>query len=256
MTDDKYPAPKDRSDKNKYGVPIIARKIDELLRCEMDESLSDHDQGVMIMDQFIGMVVRQGAITDSRGDQQTPEVTFKMINQYGKGQSDSRQINYFTSAKGLRYAVNALADDPRTGELFYDFEAQLVHKDQDGQLILGSMNQIEGYLQANPQADSAINKQHPSYINNWQTILNEAIAKVVEKGRIWQYDPYEGRIESDVDSIRQEGIKWSKTIFTARSAGIDTTLLGKSAERVRQRNISGQHIAAHVLKTPNRASDS
>ena len=220
-------------------VPPLSRHIDTLLSSQEVAQLPEGEQGRAIMDQFVGILVRQGNVTTADGHTVTPKDILTTLDDLGTARLPSGLLS-FTRQKGIRQAVEALSKDPRTGQLIGAIGRDILRYDDNGNILLSTENQIEGYLQSGE--DTQLDPTDTFYDGQWKEALRDKIRDVIDKGHVWGYDPNKGPIESDNDFLRKSGIAWMRTFYTAEGAGVDMRLLGKSAELIARRKKIGRDI--------------
>jgi hypothetical protein len=225
----------------------LADRVDELLADKTIQHLPEVEQGVIIMDQFIGALIRKG---DLQGSQRSysPVDALRTMHQAAKDmakQTPSPEL-IVTSVGGLREAMLKLFDDPRTGEIASVSPESLLIKDEDGSPLLGSINQIEGYLQADDDANRSVGGPSQG-AETWLPLVRQEVDSVIYNGSTWNYNPSKGSIESDNDTLRKAGIEWHQASGKAKEAGVNLKLIGRSAERLATRRTQGSQLATTAL---------
>ena len=227
----------------------LDRYVTELLSLPSDQGefagKTETEQGIAIMDRFIGALARKGDITDSAGNAHNVETTLKHMGRIQK----MEDMLKFTRNGGLRDAVQKLVEDPRTVQLLSSVYGGAYLKDSHGKMLLRNEDQIEGYLHggANNRVDSAVGGvQLPG--EQWVGVLEERIDMVLNRDGQWIFDPYKGIIESDNDYLRQEGNKWRMAVSSAEKVGVDPALVGRSVETLGiKKRAERKALATNVL---------
>lgn len=192
-------------------------------------AMTEAEQGIAIMDRFIGALARKGDIVDSVGQTHNVETTLKVMNKL----HDLDNLTKLTRTGGLRNAVFQLAGDERTGQLLAEAYHGALTKDENGNMLLRNKDQIEGYLHSganNKIIDPVGGVDLPG--DQWVRVLEERATMVLERNDQWIFDPYKGIIQSDNDYLRQEGNKWRMAVTSAEKVGADPSLIGRSVEAI------------------------
>lgn len=196
---------------------------------------TETEQGIAIMDRFVGALARRGDIIDSHGQKHTVETTLKFMSQI---QNEQDLLN-FTSSGGLRKAVRLLVDDSRTAQLLSSAYGGALVKDESGRMLLRNRDQLDGYLYGGA---SNIVKNPRGGVElpgaDWVSVLEERVDMVLERNGQWIFNPYKGIIESDNDYLRREGNRWKMAVSSAESVGADPSLIGRSVEAIRAKQLA------------------
>lgn len=206
-----------------FQQPSLDQEVAILLESEQTARLPLERQGEVIVDGFIGMVVRHGGVEAQSG-------TFdplRILDLADKVRT-REDILKFTRTDGLRGAIDALALDERTAKLFGQLGARLKGDDK-GELTLTTPEQVVAYIGS---GDNHVEDPHGQqvYGSDWiMTLMERATA---EDGMLWIDNPNRGMIESDNDYLRREGIKWRNAVMMATRAGLDLDLLARSSKHI------------------------
>lgn len=211
------------------------------------DATTETEEGIAIIDRFVGALARRGDIVDSHGQKHDVETTLRFM---GMIQAEQDLLN-FTSNGGLRKAVKLLVNDPRTVQLLSSAYGEALVKDESGRMLLRNREQLEGYIHggannivSNPRGGVEL----PD--SQWTSIFEERIDMVLERNGQWIFDPYKGIIESDNDYLRQEGNKWRMATSSAQRVGVDPSLIGRSVETIRaKQRAEKQALGGSALST-------
>ncbi len=217
--------------------PGIDQYVSSLLRELNGGDLSELpkvEQGRIIVDKFLGALMRQGDVTDTSGKTHKFEQTVFDMHRMSKGADESA----VTRNGGRRAAVLALLDNPLTAPFAEKAFGALARDEQDsGEILLANEEQIQGYLHADERKNFVTEARQGVELagKGWVGILEDRINIVVNRNGQWIYNPYRGIIESENDYLRQQGNEWRMAVTSAEKCGVDARLLGKSAEYIKTR---------------------
>ena len=207
----------------------------ELLMDKTLQELPGDQRGVVIVDRFIGSIVRHGEVKGSSASYSAADVLEGMDYISQAGLNGLREI---TNTDGLRNAVRDLSNDGDVARMFGQM-SQRLSQDAEGEYTLTSPAQIEGYLLAGGQknvirdAVGGVDMQGDS----WIPVLVEHTQRMAESPDInWKTksDAY-GLIGSSGPLLKNTGRDWLMANSSAQKAGVDVDLLQRSAERVQRR---------------------
>jgi len=207
----------------------------ELLKDKILQELPGDQRGAVIVDRFIGSIVRHGEVRGSSASYNPADVLGGMDYISQAGLNGLRKI---TNTDGLRNAVRELSNDGDVARLFGQM-SQRLSKDTEDKYTLTSPAQIEGYLLAGGQrnvirdAVGGVDMQGDS----WIPVIVEHTQNMAENSAIsWKTnsDAY-GLIGSSSPLLKNTGRDWLMANSSARKAGVDVDLLQRSAERVQRR---------------------
>lgn len=230
-------------------APRLDEYVKSLLTDRHIAELPIQDQGRVIVDQFIGGLLRQGELTSSQNQSfNAADILYLMDNLNG-----DEDLKKFTSSAGLRKAVEELSTDPRSATVFGSLGSRLestLVSTQEGEkelFTLTSLAQIEGYLKAGGAKNRKLNPTGGVHMegDSWIPVLVDGISRMSQdETRTWmtRSDAY-GFIESSAPLIKNTGRDWVKATTTAESVGVDMALVQRSAEKVQARMSSGRHLA-------------
>lgn len=215
--------------------------VKRLLDSEEVAQMPADEQGKAIMDHFIGGLVADDGAVSSHGEHQKPQDVLKVMDKLPKAltpESQKEVLSYVTASNGLRPAIYALAGDVRTGSLLGSLSDRL-HVSEDGKYTFKSIGQVGGYLDAKSREDSQPTR--------WKRQLLEAVSSYSESPRgalsAWNND----LLESEVDSLRQSQLEFQEAVKSAHYDGVDTDLVGRSAELIKRNRAEGQYIGSITI---------
>lgn len=230
------------TDKENADEWTLNDKVAVLLESQEIKDLPAEEQGKVVLDQFVGMLMRKGDILTSGNESMSPEFTLRTMAELANDKLPNG-LTEFTRNQGMRDAVAALVTDERTHAHIKDIE-DFIHIGSGGEQVLGSIDQVEGYIAA---STNDVDTRNHSYIGGWERKMREYIHNVVHENHKWSNNLYHGMIESDNDTLRKKGIEIQKVHLTAEKAGMNWQLLGKSAEFMKRRKDSGHDIGAQAV---------
>jgi len=241
----------EKAPKPKYFEAIT----DALLRDEELRRLPGDQRGAVIVDRFIGSIVRHGEVQGSKTNYGPADILAGM-DAVGKGTGDIMEI---TGTDGLRKSVLELADDKDVARMFGQMSARLSH-DAKGDHTLTSSAQIEGYLLAGG-AENKIVDATPGVDmqgDSWIGVIAEQTQRMAQDPNLdWitntqAYD----LMKSSGPLLKNSGRDWMMANSSARKAGVDVDLIRRSAEHVQRRNKDGNLMghAALYLATGGKIS--
>jgi len=222
-------------------LPSFDSVATELLSDERIKELPGEEQGRVIVDRFIGAVVRHGEVTGSQMTYSPLDVIRGIDKLSTVGEKGMREI---TSTDGLRTAVYELVTDERVGKEVGDFASRL-GIDDTGRYILTSPAQIEGYLVSGGQENQvsdAVGGVHME-MDTWMPVLMEHTKNMATNPHLgWMsYDRARELTTSSAPLIQNTGRDWAKALRSAEKVGVDVDLLQRSAERIQARSVQTHH---------------
>lgn len=219
----------------------------ELLKDESLKSLEGVQRGQVIIDRFIGSLVRHGDVVGSN-ETVTPAIILGDIDRMGKGNNPEEVLKGITNTNKLRRAVLDLSLDPDVGPLVGKFSERLKTEDND-KYTLTSPAQIEGYLLA---AGSKNSVQDPRggiemHGDTWIPVILEQTKRMAADSHItWMTSSQQrGLIDSGLPLLRNAGNDWRMATTSAEKVGVDLDLIRRSAEKVQQR-VKDNHELGHT----------
>lgn len=228
-----------------FRLDTVAQK---LIEDETLLELAPADRGVVIVDRFIGSLVRHGRVQGSNQSYAPKRVLEKMDNLSRLGVDGLREI---TRTDGLKDAARDLALDQDAAKLFGSLSERLAANEEGG-LVLTSVAQIEGYLLAGGSDNNYITKPIPGVDMpgvNWIPVVAEYVQKMSDNDLSWITD-HEARelTTSSSDLIHNTGRDWAMAKSSALKAGVDMDLIARSAEYIKQeRKSSDRAIGSTAL---------
>ena len=229
----------------------------ELIQDKTLHELPSGQRGAVIVDRFIGSVVRHGDVQGS-GELYSPAAVLD-----GMDAIKNYSVNGFrkiTGTDGLRSAVRELSLDSDVMNVFGDISKRL-SQDEEGKFTLTSPAQIEGYLLAGGEKNQIQNGvggvDMPG--DDWVPVIVEHTQRMAEDPNVHWTTSSEARdlINSSGPLLKNTGRDWLMANSSARKAGVDVDLLRRSAETVQRRAKDSQDMgqAALFLATGGRVSN-
>ena len=224
--------------------PKFSEMTDKLLADQEILKLPPEEQGRVILDRFIGGVVRQGETTGTGAKYAAADV-FQLMDAVSAEGAPALQA--ITRTEGLRDSVAKLAQDERTAILFGSISSRVKSEKGgtgDGELTLTSAAQIEGYLLQNETPTSykpvGVGMGMPG--ETWVPVIMDRVQNMADSTyATWMTDAQARDLTtSSSDYIRHSGNDWRMAKTSATEAGVDMELVKRSAEEL-QRRVTGQH---------------
>lgn len=240
-------APKPQSfEVKKETTPPLNEVVKDLLENSEIQGLPEEEQGKVIVDRFIGSLVRHGGIESSNAQvgEMAPHEILAKIDQIGMASEDElHTVRELTRTDGLRGGVSLLAEDPRTAVLFGRMSQQLaIGRNSRGEAFyaLTSPAQIDGYIDAGGENNIDTRAQQYTDPTEWIGVLASDIDNVASGFSEWKSDNELARDVQSSGAITPEAHKRAQDLYAARrkalSAGIDMNLMKDSAEYIRDRD--------------------
>jgi len=216
----------------------LAGKARLLLDSEQIKQLPEHEQGQFIVDNLLGRIVAAGNVTSGVGEK-TPVDMVKDLENFAKnstslGYDEARKL--VTRKNGLRGMVDALSVDGRVGPLWTDLSRRLnTTKDAPNTVTMNSIAMMSGYLDGVEESYNGI------VGSGWK----DSILEETEK---FSQDDVRGRWEArdllsaDNAFIRDGQQRWERAMADARTTGVDSNLVVRSAEHLRLKHRAGEHV--------------
>ena len=239
---------------NSKNFETIAR---ELIQDETLLELSGDQRGSVIVDRFIGSIVRHGDVQGSKVSYSPADVLTGMDYMSHTSVNGLREV---TNTDGLRNAVRELSNDGDVYQLFGKISPRL-SQDEEGKYTLTSPAQIEGYLLAGGDKNQIRNGvggvDMPG--DSWIPVIVEHTQRMAQNPNMhWttNSEAY-GRINSSGPLLKNTGRDWLMANSSAQKAGVDVDLLRRSAETVQRRAKDSHDMgqAALFLATNGRVGD-
>jgi len=234
-------------EKESVKLPTFDTIASGLLDDEKIKELPEIEQGRVIVDRFIGSLVRHGDVEGSQTIYTPMEVLYGMDNISKLGEKGLREI---TSTDGLRKAVYGLASDPRVGREFGQFTSRLSVDDKD-RYILTSTAQIEGYLLSGGDKNRVKDPVGGVHMegDSWIPVIMEQTQQMAENPHAeWMsYGHARELMTSDAPLIKNTGRDWEKALHSAERVGVDIDVLRRSAEKIQKRSKARQDMGSTAL---------
>ncbi len=224
-TDNSHQADK----KTDASTPELQHQVESLLQSREIAKLPKEEQGRVILDSFIGLYVRHGAVEGP--------ITYDLpfVLELMDGIQKESDLTNFTRQGGLRASVRALAEDGRSGQQFGKLQSR-IESNSSGEITFTTAEQVVSYLS---HGDNSVNNPISGVDmpgTNWVGVVAERATGASE----WINNPYKGIIESDIPSLNRAGNEWRMAVSSARKAGVDTALLARSSTYIRAAKLSDQ----------------
>ena len=234
-------------EKETSQLPSFDSVASELLTNEQIRALPEIEQGRVIVDRFIGAVVRHGEVTGSQATYSPLDIIRGIDKLSLIGEKGMREI---TSTDGLRNAVYALAGDERVGREVGDLASRLSF-DEKGRYVLTSPAQIEGYL-ISGGSENIVNEPAGGVhmqMDGWMPVILEHTKHMAANPYLgWMsYDRARELTTSSAPLLRNTGRDWEKALRSAEKVGVDVDLLQRSAEKVQARIRASHDMGATAL---------
>lgn len=241
-------APKQRSyEVKKDTTPPIEDVVGDLLTNAEIKELPEEEQGKVIVDRFVGALVRHGGVESSNADVGVlePHEILAKIDKIGTKDEDGlHTVRELTRNDGLRGGIEKLAEDPRTAALFGSMSQQLAigHDGRGGvYYALTTPAQIDGYIEAGGDKNKDSRARPYTDPTEWVGVISSDIDRVMRGGE-WRSDKDIARDTSNRDLVTPDWYERSNSLREARGVakysgtGIDLDLLRESAEYIRDRD--------------------
>jgi hypothetical protein len=190
------------------------------------DHLDPPEQGVVIVDQFVGDIAAgNGVLTSSMEFRGPTEVLLDVeygVSEALKGGAWEKTLLVHTKNNGLRQAVDTLARDDRVFPHLSKI-AERIKQDPDG-MTLRSPIQIYSYIDG-----IARRSENPAEANKWATTLKETVWAYANSGPGYVSRPW-GRPSQETTGQTQRRKDYVLAIEEARRTNIDPSLLERSAE--------------------------
>lgn len=262
MSEQQFTNPSEKQRKEPTGV---AEYISKLLSNEEIKSLPEEEQGKVIIDRFIGAVVRKGDVVGTHGAY-SPDLSLGIIADYANGREPN--LRGVTSQEGLRDAAILLEQDARTGALLGRLEQQFVREVNPQtnavEITLTTPAQIEGFIQSGGAENHLSAENAVPGVNmqgdEWAPVLLEQVQRMSENQYLTWTTSADARelMTSSSPYIRNTGRDWQNALYTAEKLGVDVAILKRSAEKIQRRNFTDKEDAgarALFLATGGRITD-
>lgn len=231
--------------------PSYDQVVEKLLNSADIDGLPVEEQGHVIVDRFIGTLVRQGGVEGS----QTSYSPADILHLMDEVSSDPDALQTITRTDGLRSAVKLLASDERTGTLFGHFGQQLESSiDHNGNEVptLTSVAQIEGYLIAGGKENRVTNPTGGVHMegDSWMPVIMSEVERV-QKNEYLKTLPARHELydlmSSEAPLIKLSARDLNMAYSSAEKVGVDMDLLRRSTEMVKHRAKVGREIASSAI---------
>lgn len=228
-------------------LPRFDSEAKKLLSDESIAQLPVEQQGQVILDRFIGTLLRHGAVAGSQKEYTPAEILSKMDEMSRRSDDALREI---TNTDGLRRAVFDLASDARLGGHFGHISERLA-TDAEGRPALTSMTQIEGYLLAGGttnQIRDGVGGVH-MHGDSWVPVILEHTQRMAQDAYVPWMTLGKARelMTSSAPLIQNTGRDWEMATHSAEKVGVDMDLLRRSAEKIQSHVRASRDMAATAL---------
>lgn len=231
----------------KAQLPTFDTIASGLLEDEKIKELPEIEQGRVIIDRFIGAIVRHG---DVEGSQTTYTPSEVLLGMDGLSKYGAKGLREITGTDGLRKAVADLADDERVGREFGQIQSRL-GVDEQGQYVLTSTAQMEGYLLGGGKKNIVRDPVGGVHMegDSWVPVIMEHAQNMAENpyNEWMSYGKARELMTSDAPLIKNTGRDWEKAMHSAERVGVDLNLLKRSAEKIQQRVRTGREMGGTAL---------
>lgn len=225
----------------------FAAIADELILNKELQKLPGDERASVIVDRFIGAIVRRGDVQGRKDSFSPMDITKGMDYISTAGVNGLIEI---TSTDGLRGAVRNLGNDGDVARLFGQVSSRF-NQDAEGKYTLTSAAQIEGYLLAGGEENiirepvGGVDMQGDS----WIPVLVEQTQRMAEDPNLeWMTDARARDLTgSSGELIKNTGRDWLTANSSARKAGVDVDLLRRSAEKVQSRTKDNHAMGSSAL---------
>lgn len=228
------PIPTDVQERMRASGPLAKRVMDLLESPDELRGMADDLQGRFIVDRFLGDLVatQQSGGLEGASHPVALDSILRAIKEKSaaveRGEGDLSPFRAITGASGLRFAVIALHEDPRTKPLL-DKLGMRLEKDEEGGPRLNRLPQLEGYL-------FGISKGART---SWLNTLVEQVAEYANVDSETPRKPWDRHngadlLSADLQGVRERQQKWDEAIQEAERAGVDPDLVTRSAEAIRE----------------------
>lgn len=231
--------------------PLLNEVSARLLNSKEIQELPVQEQGRVIIDRFIGSIVRQGEISGVL-DSYDPRDTLALMDFISSKGEDS--LNSITRANGLREAVKQLSLDTRTASLFGSLESRVEATiDDQGKenLTFTSAAQIEGYLLAGGNENRVKNPYAGIHMegDSWIPVILDQVQKMSNNPSLsWVTQSQAiGLMRSSIPSNQNAGKDWAQASRSAEKVGVDMEIIKRSAEKLQQRTMGVHDLGATAL---------
>lgn len=238
-------APKAQSfEIKKDTTPPLNEVVGNLLSNAEIQALPEGEQGKVIVDRFIGSLVRHGGIESSNSEVgvMAPHDILAKIDTIGlPGSNGIHTERELTRTDGLRDSVKLLNSDPRTAALFGSMSQQLAIGRYEGGEVYYALTtpaQIDGYIESGGEKNKDRNAQPYTDPTEWIGVVASDINRVIEGGE-WRNDRDIAADLRDQGGVTPDWYKGSKDLYDARMKAryaVDIKLLKDSAEYIRDRD--------------------
>lgn len=245
---DNTPSVEQKEAKNEH-TPPMNEIVNGLLTDTEIAKLPPEAQGKVIVDRFIGALVRHGDITSKNSEigAMTPDHILSLMDKVGTRDSDGYLTSTmdFTRTDGLRAGVDALSQDERTGRLFGNLSHLLITERDDkgqAQYTLTSEAQLDGYIEAGGDKNKSRSASPYEDPTKWIGPVMADVHNVISGRSEWRVT--QGLLNDIKDryAVTPEYFKRAGELYEARNqaffAGVDLNVLRRSAEYMRHRDDS------------------
>ena len=238
----------DPSDKQGNKFPTVGEYVEGLLTDETIKNLPENEQGKVIIDRFIGSLVRHGEVKGNV-DSYTPDRTLDLISDYMNGQAPN--LRAVTSTEGLRSAAVQLSEDVRTGGLLGHVSELLKTEVNPStgkeEYTLTTEAQLDGYIDAGGAKNNKYNAGQYEDPTAWIGPFMADVHDIANGHGQWRADSTLASDIRDQDAVTPDYYKRAKELYEARMqahhAGVDLGVVRRSAEYMHARDEQTKHEA-------------
>lgn len=233
--------PTDPSDKQGNKFPSVGEYVGTLLSDETIKNLPENEQGKVIIDRFIGSLVRHGEVQGAV-DSYTPDFTLKLISDYMNGKAPN--LRAVTSTEGLRAAAISLSSDERTGGLLGHVSELLKTEVNPNtgkeEYTLLTEAQLDGYIDSGGGKNNKYNAGQYEDPTEWIGPFMADVHDVANGHGVWRADSTLANDIRDQGAVTPEYYKRAKELYEARMqayyAGVDLGVVRRSVEYMHARD--------------------
>ncbi len=219
----------------------ISTYMDRVLEQAASQGLAKEDYTGVVGDHLTGSILRtQGAEAGFATIKDASHWAGRDIKDPQTGE-ELPWTRRFTRADGLRKSMLDIAAQPDGKGVFDPMLGRLRVSDSDpGRPVMTTMDQVAAYLGVETEAEAALPQMENA--SAWKQLIKDEITAFVQiSGRKGAWDAAEN-LGSDLESVRKNQENWQRATATAEKAGLDITLLAKSAEMIREQQQLGAAI--------------
>lgn len=209
------------------------------------DGLPDERQGIVLTDRVIGAIIAKGRVEGSRVSY-TPREILEGIDGLAAGDYDNK-LGAITRKGGMRTLADKLAQDARTGPLV----GQLLERSGLGIYEgsgFASLSMLEGYLDGIEKTTTTNRVAVASY--DWRKAIVSGVELYARTPTMKKWDEGIGAYRPADDGGRGQAATLARNLETARSIGVDFTLIQDTAEKLRKYYEQSRDIGRAALRSP------